>query len=231
MPLRAEHQAVLEANPWFFQLTAPLRDAILETFSLRSLDDGQYLFRRGEAPDSWYCVLSGAVRMSGTAASGKEFTLIYMKPGGWFGEISLFDKEPRSHDARAHGKTDILTITGDRFYTLVDRFPSLAHAVICLMSHRMRYMFGLIEDLGTLPLPQRVAKQLLSLVGVYGVPDGSSMNINLRLAQEEFAQMIGASRQRVNMELKQLEKLKLISQKNGFLVVLDPTALKRFAVE
>jgi hypothetical protein len=60
-----------------------------------------------------------------------------------------------------------------------------------------------VEDLNTLPLRARLAKQLLHLTRSYGVmslSDSNEIRIGLHLAQEELAQLLGASRQRVNQE-------------------------------
>jgi DNA-binding GntR family transcriptional regulator len=51
------------------------------------------------------------------------------------------------------------------------------------------------------------------------------MRISLQLAQEELAQLLGASRQRVNQELKQMERELIIRIEPGGLVVLDRDAL------
>ena len=64
----------------------------------------------------------------------------------------------------------------------------------------------------------------------YGVPnldDGSQMRIGLQLAQEELAQLLGASRQRVNQELKTMEREDIIRIEPAGLVVLDRAALMR----
>jgi CRP-like cAMP-binding protein len=77
----------------------------------------------------------------------------------------------------------------------------------------VRLLFGLVEDLNSLPLRARLAKQLVNLVRSYGVANlsnGSEMRISLQLAQEELAQLLGASRQRVNQELKTMERENVI---------------------
>ena len=64
----------------------------------------------------------------------------------------------------------------------------------------------------------------------YGVPslsDGRDMRIGLQLAQEELAQLLGASRQRVNQELKSMEREDAIRIEPGGLVVRDRDALMR----
>ncbi|HSW19810.1 MAG TPA: helix-turn-helix domain-containing protein, partial [Ramlibacter sp.] len=82
----------------------------------------------------------------------------------------------------------------------------------------------------TLPLRARLAKQLVHLVRSYGVPslaDASELRIGLQLAQEELAQLLGASRQRVNQELKAMERENVIRIEQGGLVIRDREALTR----
>ena len=87
-----------------------------------------------------------------------------------------------------------------------------------------------MEDLNTLPLRARLAKQLLHLARSYGIPslaNGEEIRIGLQLAQEELAQLLGASRQRVNQELKGMEREGAIRIEPGGLVVRDGAALLR----
>ena len=66
----------------------------------------------------------------------------------------------------------------------------------------------------------------------YGVPslaDGGEVRIGLQLAQEELAQLLGASRQRVNQELKAMEREEAIRIEPGGLVVRNRQALMRIS--
>jgi CRP-like cAMP-binding protein len=108
----------------------------------------------------------------------------------------------------------------------------LYEAMLRLHARRIRQLFGLVEDLNTLPLRARLAKQLLHLVRSYGVPslsDSSEVRIGLQLAQEELAQLLGASRQRVNQELKAMEREDTIRIEPGGLVVRSRQALLRIS--
>ena len=101
-----------------------------------------------------------------------------------------------------------------------------------LHARRIRQLYGLVEDLNTLPLRARLAKQLVHLVRSYGtasLSNSSEMRIGLQLAQEELAQLLGASRQRVNQELKSMEREEAIRIEPGGLVVRDRNALMRIA--
>jgi CRP-like cAMP-binding protein len=108
----------------------------------------------------------------------------------------------------------------------------LYEALLRLNARRIRQLFGLVEDLNTMPLRARLAKQLLHLVRSYGLPslsDGGEVRIGLQLAQEELAQLLGASRQRVNQELKSMEREETIRIEPGGLVVRNRQALLRIS--
>ena len=116
------------------------------------------------------------------------------------------------------------------FKDLLAQHVELYDALLRLNCRRLRLMFDLIEDLNTRPLQARLAKQLLHLVRSYGVPslsDGSEVRIGLQLAQEELAQLLGASRQRVNQELKSMEREEAIRIEPGGLVIRNREALMR----
>ena len=62
----------------------------------------------------------------------------------------------------------------------------------------------------------------------YGIPclySTSDVRIGLQLAQEELAQMLGASRQRVNQELKAMERENAIRVEPGGIVLRNREAL------
>ena len=63
--------------------------------------------------------------------------------------------------------------------------------------------------------------------GVPSLQDGRETRIGLQLAQEELAQLLGASRQRVNQELKAMEREDVIRIEPGGLVVRNREALMR----
>jgi CRP/FNR family transcriptional regulator, cyclic AMP receptor protein len=63
--------------------------------------------------------------------------------------------------------------------------------------------------------------------GVPSLSDGREVRIGLQLAQEELAQLLGASRQRVNQELKTMEREEVIRIEPGGLVVRNRDALMK----
>ena len=219
----------IETGPWFSKLSLPLRSDILARATVRRLADGALMSVRGEPAEEWIGVARGAVRVSSVSLSGKQVTLTYVEPGIWFGDIALFDGLPRTHDASAHGETTLLVIRKPDFKDLLQRHTELYEALLRLNCRRLRLMFDQVEDLNTRPLASRLAKQILLLARSYGIRDGEEIRIGLQLAQEDLAQLLGASRQRVNQELKGFEREGAVRVEPTRLVVLSKEKLLAIA--
>ncbi len=228
--LTIEERSAINAGRWFSSLSPSLRHDILRCAFVRRYQDGDLISARGEPPEDWIACAKGAVRVSSTSISGKQITLTYVEPGIWFGDVSIFDGDRRTHDAYAHGDTTILCVAKADFKKILTQHVELYEALLRLHARRIRQLYGLVEDLNTLPLRARLAKQLLHLARSYGMPSLSNpdeVRIGLQLAQEELAQLLGASRQRVNQELKAMEREGAIRIEQAGLLVRDRHALMR----
>ena len=224
--LNIGEREAINSGRWFSTLSPSLRHDILRCAYVKRFKDSELITARGEPPEEWIACARGAVRVSSTSISGKQITLTYVEPGIWFGDVSIFDR--RTHDAYAHGDSTILCVAKADFKKILAAHVELYEALLRLHARRIRQLYGLVEDLNTLPLRARLAKQLLHLVRSYGVPslsDGREMRIGLQLAQEELAQLLGASRQRVNQELKSMEREDVIRIEPGGLVIRNREAL------
>ena len=228
--LTIDEREAINGGRWFASLSPSLRHDILRCTYVKRYKDGELICARGDTPDEWIACAKGAVRVSSTSVSGKLVTLTYVEPGIWFGDVSMFDGDRRTHDAYAHGETTVVCVARADFRKTLSAHVELYEALMRLQARRIRQLFGLVEDLNTLPLRARLAKQLIHLVRSYGVPSLSNneeMRIGLHLAQEELAQLLGASRQRVNQELKAMEREEIIRVEPGGLVVRNRGALQR----
>jgi len=226
--LTIEEREAINSGRWFSSLSPSLRHDILRCTYVKRYKDGALIAARGDLPEEWIACARGAVRVSSTSLSGKQITLTYVEPGIWFGDVAMLDGDQRTHDAYAHGETTIVCVARADFRKILAQHTELYEALLRLQARRIRQLFGLVEDLNTLPPRARLAKQLLHLARSYGVTSLSregEVRIGLHLAQEELAQLLGASRQRVNQELKTLEREDVIRIEPGGLVLRDRSAL------
>lgn len=212
---------------WFHQLPDALREALLDAAVLRRLESGQRLFSRGDKPCGLYAVLEGAIRIGAVGTTGKEALLTLIEPPSWFGEISLFDGQPRTHDAYAEGATLLLNVPQPALLALLEREPRYWRDLALLMSQKLRLAFVALEEMSLLPASLRLARRLVMIAEGYGWASGARRVIHL--SQEQLALMLAISRQTTNQILKDLEAQGILRLTYGGIEILDPERLRHAA--
>ncbi len=103
--------------------------------------DGEFIFKEGELGNTMYVIQSGKVDI--TKETGKEgLTIATLGAGDIFGEMSLFDKMPRSANAVAHGEANILSVDKKKLFSMIDRDPTMVFKLLETMSQRIRKLNG-----------------------------------------------------------------------------------------
>lgn len=219
----------LHQGQWFAALPAALQQALLAQGKLLSLEAGQRLFSRGDAPSGLYAVLKGAMRVGSVGADGREALLVLVEAPHWFGEIALFDGQPRTHDAVAEGASTLLHVPQASLLSLLDAHPAYWRELALLMAHKVRLAFIALEEISLLPAAQRLARRLLLIAEDYGETQGPRRIIHL--SQEQLAAMLAISRQTANGVLKDLQARGIVRLTYGEIEILDLQALRNAARE
>ncbi|ALI01682.1 cAMP-activated global transcriptional regulator CRP [Pseudomonas sp. FW306-02-F02-AA] len=217
----------LMSGQWFSHLPPSLQDSLLSLARVRRLSPGQRLFKRGDPPCGLYAVLEGAIRVGAVSEQGKEALLSLIEPPHWFGEISLFDGQPRTHDAYGVGHCILLHIPQAALLTLLEEQPHYWRQLALLMSHKLRLTFINLEQLTLLPAPARVAHRLLMIADGYGEIEPARRT--LQLPQEQLALLLSLSRQTTNQILKELESQGILNLSYGEIEILDAGRLRAMA--
>ena len=98
-----------------------------------SFPSEQAIFTEGQEGRSLYIVVSGRVRVH-----IGDRDLARLEQGACFGEMSLFDAEPRSASVTAIEKCECLILTQQQLYDAIDETPGIAINIIRLLSRRTR---------------------------------------------------------------------------------------------
>ncbi|WNG16120.1 Crp/Fnr family transcriptional regulator [Cystobacter fuscus] len=210
---------------WFQEIPEELKARLLDAAVVRRLGSGERLFSRGDRPCGLYCVVEGAVRISGVSESGKEALLMLMEPPNWFGEISLIDGQPRTHDAVTEGATRVLQVPHAALKTMLAQEPRYWRDFALLMSHKLRLMFIALEELSLLPAPARLARRLLMITEGYGNLREDPRRV-IDVSQEQLALMLAISRQTTNQILKDLEARGAVRLTYGKIEILSLEKLR-----
>lgn len=71
---------------------------------------GATVFKEGEPGDKFYLIVEGAVRVSRIVPGMGEEALAVLRPGAYFGEMSLIDDAPRSATVMCHEKCRLFVV-------------------------------------------------------------------------------------------------------------------------
>jgi CRP-like cAMP-binding protein len=99
---------------------------IIEIGSLKSLKTDEVLFRENDPGDAFYIVLSGSVEVYAESL-GKQLAML--KPGNFFGEMSLMLGIPRTATIRALESTLLFAIVHSKFKVLLQRYPDFQETI------------------------------------------------------------------------------------------------------
>ena len=221
-------RARLMRGQWFSHLPVSLQDSLLNAARVRHLSAGQRLFQRGDPPCGLYAVLEGAVRVGAVNEQGKEALLGLVESPNWFGEICLFDGQPRTHDAFGVGQSTLLHLPQTVLLKMLDEQPGHWRQLALLMSQKLRMTFINLEQLSLLPAPARLAHRLLMIAEGYGQLDEPRRV--LQLPQEQLAAMLSLSRQTTNQILKDLQGQGILRLGYGEIEILDVQRLRALVV-
>lgn len=204
-------------------------DALLDVTATRRLAAKEVLCRKGEPGNQLYGVLSGRIKVMAGGRDGKEFVFGVMGPGDVIGEIAVVDSGPRSATMIALEQCELLTLHRRELIPFLERHPRVAIQLASVMARHVRRLSTFAEDSHFLPLPSRMAKALLALAGSYRQEGPPSVSVDIPLAQQDLADMVGTTRESVNKQLRTWEDEAILRLKRARIIVEDPDALEAIA--
>ncbi len=196
-----EDDLIIRKAPLFSALDDDASHALRASMVALKLNKGQILFKEGEEGDRLYVVVHGKIKLGTTSADGRENLLSILGPGEMFGELSLFDPEPRTSTATAVTDVRLVSLAHDAVIGLVTSSPQTSLELLRRLAQRLRKSNEVLADLVFADVPGRVAKAIMDLGERFGVQKEDGLHVNHDLTQEELAQLVGASRETVNKAL------------------------------
>ena len=220
-----DRRALLSGVSIFASLDERELDALIQVTTTRRVAAKEVLFRKGDPGNQLYGVMSGRLKVMATGKDGKELVFGVMGAGEVIGEIAIVDSEPRSATVVALEASELLTLHRRELLPFLERHPKVAIQLAAVLARRVRRLSAYAEDSIFLPLPARMAKTLLALAASYGAA-GTSGPIDIRLAQQDLADMVGTTRESVNKQLRAWEEEAIVQLRRARVIVVDRAALE-----
>lgn len=146
----AETLVFLREVRLFKDIAEPELTTLAETLRERPLKRGQVLVRESEAGEEMFVVLRGSMVISKAITGRVEQVLARIGPGDFFGEMSLFDRSPRSATVQADADATVLVLDREALRRLTEQNPRAAaaffQALVQVFIERLRASGDLVAE-------------------------------------------------------------------------------------
>jgi CRP-like cAMP-binding protein len=216
----------LRKFPLFADLPEEEVQAASHLLRVRNFGRREVVCRKDEAADGLYLLFSGSLQAVDIAEDGREIGLNLIKPGAFFGELSVIDGLPRSAHIISLQPSVVGVIPQAAARELFYRMPATAEAM-------MRHLAALVRNLSAyrallaIPNAQQRVYALLQQLGQQ-MPGGLVVIQNMP-KQQEVAIMINTSRETVSRAIAHLVSVGVLEKDYRRLIVRDPLRLRRLA--
>jgi len=213
--------AVLRAVPLFVSFSDEQLRTVTTMVTRKSAPRNTTIMAAGDSTDSLYIVVSGRLKVMMSDADGREVILTILGPGEYFGEMGLIDESPRSASVVTIEPCELLSIAKRDFKQSMEQNFDLAVTVMRGLVKRLRDADRKIGSLALLDVFGRVAHLLIDMSEEV---DGQRI-VTKRIAKQDIAKMIGASREMVSRVMKDLLEGGFIEMRGAKIVIHDEVVL------
>jgi CRP/FNR family cyclic AMP-dependent transcriptional regulator len=171
------------------------------------------IFAQGDAAESVGYIQAGSVKLSVLSTTGREAVIAMLGPGDFFGEGCLAGQSFRRERATAIADCTILFVEKDQMERLLhNELPLSDRFIAHILARNISIEEDLVDQLFN-PIEKRLARKLL-LLAKNGAPE-QPQKVLPKVSQETLAEMVGATRSRINFFMNKFKRSGFIDYKDG----------------
>jgi CRP/FNR family transcriptional regulator len=215
---RADAATILRQLPLFSELSGDSLGELANLAREHSFIPNEFIFWDGDAPEWFYIVAEGKVKVLKHSSLGKEFIIAFLGPGEMFGEVAVFENKPYPASAQAVTETRVVGVRRDDFLSFLANRPQVALRIISVLAGRLRDAQGRLRDFAGERVEQRLASVLLMLAATLGG--------TLPFTRQEIADMSGTTTETAIRVMSHLKDRGIIRSVRGKVIILDEEKLR-----
>jgi CRP/FNR family transcriptional regulator, cyclic AMP receptor protein len=201
----------LASIPLFSGLSHENLTRLADHLCQQTVPAGRDIMLSEQPGEAVYVVQWGTLKIHAEQPDGRDVVLALLGPGQTVGEMSVVDRQGRSASVTALEESHLLRMDRVTFLDALTTMPALAMNLMRILSSRLRLADATIQSLAAMDIRGRVARQILALAQEYGRVSDDGIHIPLSLTQSDLADIVGASRVRVNQILMEYRQSGYIS--------------------
>jgi CRP-like cAMP-binding protein len=123
--------------------------------------------------------------------------------------------------------SEVLTFSRDHFLRIIEKSPKILLKMTAMLSQRLRKANQLIHSLAFFDVYGKVARTLLNLASERGRATEQGRVIDMRLTQQELAELAGMTRETMARTLREFQQAGCIRVESGIITILALDMLQR----
>lgn len=161
--------------------------------------------------------------------SGQDVLLEILKPGDFFGSLTVLADDIYPDTAQAQTDVCILSISTKEFRAMMNQYPSVALAVLDITAKRLQEAQETVRRLSVQPVEQRIAAALLQLASKLGEVTAEGILIQMPISRDDLAQMTGTTTETASRIVSQFQKEGLVNSGRQWIAITDQSRLEAIA--
>jgi CRP-like cAMP-binding protein len=206
-----------------------MHHVIQKTSSMREIKRGEILYLQGSSGKDVYILKKGAVKINKLSPEGRIITLDIFKGGTLFGELGTIDESERDETAEVVEDGLLCIMSKSNFDNMLKTVPGLSIRLNKIIGLRRRKIENKLLDLLYSTVEERLAKTLVNLLDDFGIPDGSSYILKIKLTHQDLSELIASTRETTTATLNKLKREGLIDYEGKYIRIPDKDKLASFS--
>ncbi|OUS27380.1 hypothetical protein A9Q99_15400 [Gammaproteobacteria bacterium 45_16_T64] len=215
----------LKQHP-LFNATAILTDPQLNTLRKRAFNHGDVIYQPGDTPEYVYLITQGSIKFEFTTSSGQEVFVEHVTKGFIVGELEILSGFSYQSIAIAKQATQLILIPKNTLLHFMQSHPDFSLKFSKQLATNFFLYQALSAERERSNLKTKIANSLMSLGLRFGLR--TEKGISIKISHSELSDMINASRQRVNMQLKDWENSHILYCQYGEIIIKNMDALQQY---
>ena len=209
-----------------FQQTAELIDTFAKFGTRQTYKKGDYIIRPDEAPPGVFYIYEGLVKAYDLTKYGEENLLIIRKKDEIFPLIWALTGQERGVMYQTLAPTVVLKLSSEVFTAKVLSSPSATKPLLDMTIEMYRLHSERILNLEYRSVRERIVSFLLTMADRFGQQRPDGLHVGVPLRHQDIASSINASRETTSRQIAQLERSKLLRNKQSMITLLDVDKLR-----
>jgi CRP/FNR family transcriptional regulator, cyclic AMP receptor protein len=179
------------------------------------------VFMEGEVREAVFFILSGIVKAYKIDEEGNEQVISILHEGDMFPHVGFFDESSYPATVEVVDDAELLVIRIDDFEDLMMKHPQISIKVMKMLGQKILDLQERIQGFISKDVQHRFIHTLLKLAEEQGMEQENGIYLNISITNQDFANMVGTSRESISRALTKMKKQGLLKADRQGILIYD----------